>query len=529
MPLVQPSLPIPPLEILALASDSESATSLSFGEVLKVEEKKLQEQMTNAPVLAAMLATLQPQTLIPPVQNVEKIAVEEPKVEESKVLASREQVKVGQETAGLKPPSQNAETISTGSMQSLRVDVGQTKIAQPVEMATNQETQINAPRERVKTSQTTRMDIPAEKISRSVETVTTKETQVPAPREQVKTDQVAKMNVPAEKITQLVEQVAAKEPQMSATHEQVTTNKVAQNDVPIEKIAKPVETVVIKEMQVVATSENIRASFPANETYQTVNNSADTPESDLSDLNELSRGLRSVPVATPMATTQSVAAPDAEAEARIRSESAIRLPVEKDAMVVGQENARAEKKVGEGESVAGGGIRQKEKEKVEVESEPVFAAASKVVDVKPAAARTVTPVDVNAFEVVQQVVSQFKARVKNGETSIKVQLNPKELGAIEVEVTRGTQGVSVSFVAEKSGTSQLLEAQAGQLRQSLKEAGVQLMNLNVGQQHQNEGGGFGRQSFARSEAREAGGEAAPQVERAAPQKIASLSEIDYLV
>jgi len=97
-----------------------------------------------------------------------------------------------------------------------------------------------------------------------------------------------------------------------------------------------------------------------------------------------------------------------------------------------------------------------------------------------------------------------------------------------VEVTRGTQGVSVSFVAEKSGTSQLLEAQAGQLRQSLKEAGVQLMNLNVGQQHQNEGGDFGRQSFTHREAHEAGSET-PQVEQVALPKADSLSEIDYLV
>jgi flagellar hook-length control protein FliK len=100
-----------------------------------------------------------------------------------------------------------------------------------------------------------------------------------------------------------------------------------------------------------------------------------------------------------------------------------------------------------------------------------------------------------AGDVIEQITSQVKARVKSGETSIRMQLNPGELGAIDVEMTHSAKGVSVSFITEQASTGQLIESQVNQLRQSLKDAGVQLVNLNISQHGQSyqEGGGF-RQS-----------------------------------
>ncbi len=69
MPLsLQPAIPPAPLDGLstpAQSRDSESLQTLSFGEVLKVEEKKLQhEQETSPQSIAALFVTIQPPVMI---------------------------------------------------------------------------------------------------------------------------------------------------------------------------------------------------------------------------------------------------------------------------------------------------------------------------------------------------------------------------------------------------------------------------------------------------------------------------------
>lgn len=151
-------------------------------------------------------------------------------------------------------------------------------------------------------------------------------------------------------------------------------------------------------------------------------------------------------------------------------------------------------------------------------------------NVKAAEKSPVKQTDPKTMDVVGQITSQMKTHIKSGETSIHMKLNPEELGAIEVQVTRNTQGVSVSFIAEQSSTGQLLEAQAGELRQSLKDAGVQLTNLNIGQHHQpnQEGGGFRQsQQFVQTLQRDV-----PHIkadEEIQTKQVGLISEIDYLV
>ncbi len=101
-------------------------------------------------------------------------------------------------------------------------------------------------------------------------------------------------------------------------------------------------------------------------------------------------------------------------------------------------------------------------------------------------------------DVAEQVARQLSTRLQPGMGAMRLELHPQELGAIDVQVARGPQGVSVTFFAEQPATGRLLEAQMGQLRQSLSDAGVQLAGLNVGQQRQ-EGGGFQQNPFARAQ------------------------------
>jgi flagellar hook-length control protein FliK len=114
-----------------------------------------------------------------------------------------------------------------------------------------------------------------------------------------------------------------------------------------------------------------------------------------------------------------------------------------------------------------------------------------------------------------------------------LQLNPRDLGTIDVQMIKNTQGVSVTFFAEQAATGQLLETQINQLRQSLKDAGVNLTGLNISQYDQpKQEGGFLKHDPHFSKYSQRGAQQAESVivERERPQRIGgSSSEIDYLI
>jgi hypothetical protein len=140
-----------------------------------------------------------------------------------------------------------------------------------------------------------------------------------------------------------------------------------------------------------------------------------------------------------------------------------------------------------------------------------------------------------SIELIEQIISQVKPRFKNGETSMRLKLVPEDLGAIEIQMTSNERGVSLNFVTEQAATAQSLEAQSGQLRQSLKDAGFQLTDLNISQQNQpGQKGGFFSQErpFAQAHAPPRGipRVGTPKAEATRPQRMTgSTHEIDYLV
>ncbi len=117
-------------------------------------------------------------------------------------------------------------------------------------------------------------------------------------------------------------------------------------------------------------------------------------------------------------------------------------------------------------------------------------------DVKAARAESVLPATNQPLDVVKQIMRQMDVTLRGDSTSMHLQLNPKELGAIDVQMVRSAQGVSLSFVTEQASTGRLLETQINHLRQSLTESGIQLTNLNINQHSQSGGqqGGFFRQT-----------------------------------
>jgi len=176
----------------------------------------------------------------------------------------------------------------------------------------------------------------------------------------------------------------------------------------------------------------------------------------------------------------------------------------------------------------------KEQEPVlKLEGLTIAATGTETPVVKEAGSFSITDVNVQTSEVIQQIMSQMKVRMKGGATSMRLLLNPKELGEIEVQMVRNTQGVSVTFIAEQANTGKMLEIQINQLRQSLKDAGVQLTDLNFSQHDQpKQEGGFLRQSPQFSQYLPASTPQTEIVNKALdrPERIDGLSnEVDYLI
>ena len=181
----------------------------------------------------------------------------------------------------------------------------------------------------------------------------------------------------------------------------------------------------------------------------------------------------------------------------------------------------------------------------QVEVDPSLAALTnasspvkETLDFAKVAGKITTPqISAQAADVVQQIMRQMSATLQSGPASMRLQLNPKELGAIDVQMVKNAQGVSVTFFAEQASTGRLLETQMNQLRQSLTDSGIQLSNLNIGQHGQfgQQAGSFRQGSqfagYPNSNAGTAQPEAKPEIDnRLRPERIpGQLLGVDYRV
>jgi flagellar hook-length control protein FliK len=91
---------------------------------------------------------------------------------------------------------------------------------------------------------------------------------------------------------------------------------------------------------------------------------------------------------------------------------------------------------------------------------------------------------------IQQVAKTVEASIQQGRNTLHLQLNPADLGAIDIRLVSSGHRVSMTVIAEQASTGRMLESQVEQLRQNLADAGVQLSQMHVSQQ--DAGGSFGR-------------------------------------
>jgi hypothetical protein len=136
-------------------------------------------------------------------------------------------------------------------------------------------------------------------------------------------------------------------------------------------------------------------------------------------------------------------------------------------------------------------------------------------------------------EVVQQLVRNLNPNLKDGPTSMRLQLNPRELGAIDVQMVSDSHGVHVTFFAEQASTGKLLETQLDQLRGSLVDSGVHLSGLDIGQHNQfgQKGGSFEQGSnLTQDFSRDFPKAQTVRQENTGPEKsLGRTSDIDYLI
>jgi len=83
--------------------------------------------------------------------------------------------------------------------------------------------------------------------------------------------------------------------------------------------------------------------------------------------------------------------------------------------------------------------------------------------------------------IVQQVARELEVFGKSGQTSLRIQLYPEQLGRIDVRMISKADGVQIVIHAENASTASLLERDLNFLRESLVQAGVSLSGLTVSQ------------------------------------------------
>ncbi len=117
------------------------------------------------------------------------------------------------------------------------------------------------------------------------------------------------------------------------------------------------------------------------------------------------------------------------------------------------------------------------------------AAPPGVVDermrIDPTTGKTYEPArlaEAQSTEILRQISRQIAGSSNSGNQTIRIQLHPEDLGQIELKIVSTPQGTNVSLVAEQSSTGKLLESRLAELKQTLIDAGVQLSNVNIGQQ-----------------------------------------------
>lgn len=82
--------------------------------------------------------------------------------------------------------------------------------------------------------------------------------------------------------------------------------------------------------------------------------------------------------------------------------------------------------------------------------------------------------------IISQVVHTVKSMFENGQKVITLNIQPEELGQVNVRLTTGTDGLKVIISADRSSTGELLENSIRQLQDKLAASGIEVGEMSIG-------------------------------------------------
>lgn len=84
-----------------------------------------------------------------------------------------------------------------------------------------------------------------------------------------------------------------------------------------------------------------------------------------------------------------------------------------------------------------------------------------------------------AREIMQQILDYIKVSVKPDMTSLQMQLNPEELGTLQIEVSNKNGMLTAQFTTQDEGVKAIIESQLVQLKENLNEQGLKVQAVEV--------------------------------------------------
>lgn len=84
-----------------------------------------------------------------------------------------------------------------------------------------------------------------------------------------------------------------------------------------------------------------------------------------------------------------------------------------------------------------------------------------------------------AREIMQQVLDYIKVEVKPDMSSLQMQLNPEELGTLQIEISNKNGMVTAQFTTQDETVKTIIETQLIQLKENLNEQGVKVQAVEV--------------------------------------------------
>ncbi len=95
----------------------------------------------------------------------------------------------------------------------------------------------------------------------------------------------------------------------------------------------------------------------------------------------------------------------------------------------------------------------------------------------------------NAVQWNQQISKRVAIMNSEGLQTARIQLDPPELGALEIKIKVQNDQVNVGFTSNHAVVRDALESQAPRLREMMEQEGINLADVNVSEQGQQQGSG----------------------------------------